>query len=445
MDDMQRYVLGDTEVIVCNQVRASMSCCEGGSCSDSFEHYGQTYVFPLEEKVGGIAALFNIMEDNGITCDFCMDKSENNALVSKNNGVEKEWCDIGYGWMRVENATELEDDICPVIEIEPIVPTVPTRTININSTILEITGGLDVGSPLSSNNATSSSSSPDLSAIKVGYRLSLQNEDFTPLYTGAPNYLQYSQECEPSRTGCCTIKYKDTCSTYPGIKVLSKSSMHITAVINETNVIMCGKTSSWDVCTDNFRYFGSTKYYELIQEKGSISVLNGIEGLDGLDGCDDVCLNEDGDVVVSFSKGCLIGAGWLRVKNYTIDSCDDSASDSISVNQTYIQSSLNTAASGVTYSTSNSHTSPRGIEPMSSTTDFPTWAPQPTAAPYETQEIQEIPAYSTGTQPVPAPAPTSTTGVNTLIAAICGSIAALVFFGAVVILKFRNRLTSSSS
>ena len=67
---------------------------------------------------------------------------------------------------------------------------------------------------------------------------------------------------------------------------------------------------------------------------------------------------------------------------------------------------------------------------------------QPTAVPYETQEIL---AYSTYIQPIPASAPASTTKVNTLVAAICCSIAALVFFSTIVILKFRNRLTSSLS
>lgn len=371
IDDMQRYVLGDKNVIVCNQVRASMTCCTGSECEDTAEYYGNTYVFTLEEKVGGIAALFNV-RDEGVPCDFCLDKSDNKTLVGN-----KEGCDMGYGWLRVPNATALEDQICM---IEPIVP---TRTIN--SSIVEITGGFDAGPPLSATSPI------QLSAIKVGYRLSLQQEDFEPLYTGANSYTQYSLECDPSRTGCCTIKYKDSCS-YPGIKILSSDSRHITAVVNETNVVMCGKTSTWDVCSDTFKYFGSNKYYELVQEEDSISVLSGIEGEGG---CEDVCMNEEGDVVVSFSdsdsSSCVIGAGWLKVQNYTLDKCQ-SASSSISVNQTSIAASLTTTGTGYSTNTSHSHR----VEPMSSTTDFPTFVPQPTMAPYETQEI---PAASTATPP----------------------------------------------
>jgi len=404
IDNIQRYVLhNETSVIVCNQVRASMTCDDGseGEQQSKDEYFGTTYIFTIEEKIGGIAALFDVMDsaDNKI-CEFCMDKDDNNTLISLDNSNMEE-CEVGYGWLRAPNASNLEEVDCPsipneVITIEPIIPTK-----SISSTIIGISGGFDsIGSTLSSSSSSSAldidSTVPKqeeegISAIKVGYRLQLQYENFDELYVGADGYIQYNEECINE---CCSIKYKDSCN-FDGaspemMKLYSRDSMHITALINDTSVIMCTKTMTWDACsnTDDFKYLGSTKYYELIQEDKSVSVLSGIVSDDATtSACNDVCFNNDGDLVVTYDNtsvrtSCVLGSGWLKVKNYTLDTCSsilvqdydhNNNIDSISTNQTEITVAL---LEQETATTANDEINAIvDVMTSSSSSNFPTYAP----------------------------------------------------------------------
>jgi len=422
IDNIQRYVLhNETSVIVCNQVRASMTCDDGseGEQQSNDEYFGTTYVFTIEEKIGGIAALFDVMDsaDDKI-CEFCMDKDDNNTLISLDNSNMEE-CEVGYGWLRVPNASNLEEVDCPsipngVITIEPIIPTK-----SISSTIIGISGGFDsIGSTLSSaldiDSTAPKQEEEGISAIKVGYRLQLQYENFDELYVGADGYIQYNEECINE---CCSIKYKDSCN-FDGaspemMKLYSRDSMHITALLNDTTVIMCSKTMTWDACsnTDDFKYLGSTKYYELIQEDDSVSVLSGVVSDDATTpACNDVCLNNDGDLVVTYDNtdvrsSCVLGSGWLKVKNYTLDTCssilvqdydDNNNTDSISTNQTEITAAL-LEQENATTTNDELNAIVEDVMTTSSSSYFPTFAPN-TQNPNDviTDVNDQIPAAGSG-------------------------------------------------
>merc|ERR1712151_411771 len=167
------------------------------------------------------------------------------------------------------------------------------------------------------------------------------------------------------------------------------------------------------------KYFGSTKYYELIQENDSISVLSGITDSieEDIPACDDICLNENGDVVVSYDNtindsSCVIGSGWFKVKNYTLDTCSSLdlnitssiSTDAISTNQTLIEASL-LEQEATTGTTDELNAIVESVMTTSTSSNFPTFAPN-TQTPITTDPNIPAPAEGYATTPV---SPTNST------------------------------------
>ena len=122
-----------------------------------------------------------------------------------------EECEVGCDRLRAPNASNLEEVDCPSVPNEVITIELFTPTKSISSTIIGIRGGFDsIGSTLSSaldvDSNVPKQEEDGTSAIKVGYRLQLQYENFDELHVGSDGCMQHNEERVDE---CCSIKHED--------------------------------------------------------------------------------------------------------------------------------------------------------------------------------------------------------------------------------------------